>query len=201
MGLSKRHRWSIGAGPGCVYLISEIKYLGLLSERFLYIFRSRTYIIHSMFVIFVADAYNSFAGLAGIIHILKSATKRIVDLNGYACLSMRGLTPWRRTCIVARGAPNFAQSPLAQATMERGLTTPAGSHGARRIRERVPRLLRCTGYLLGRRHEGRWPCLSAALDAALSRPSPALIRKGRLPNIMAARRRTAAELLNASSNA
>jgi membrane-associated phospholipid phosphatase len=65
-------------GPGCVYLISKIKYLGLLSERFLYIFRSGTYIIHSMFVIFVADAYNSFAGLSGIAHILKTATERLI---------------------------------------------------------------------------------------------------------------------------
>jgi membrane-associated phospholipid phosphatase len=66
-------------GPGCVYLISKIKYLGLLSERFLYIFRSRAYIIHSMFVIFVADAYNLFPGLQGIIRFLKWASKRLIN--------------------------------------------------------------------------------------------------------------------------
>jgi undecaprenyl-diphosphatase len=65
-------------GPGCVYLISKIKYLELLSKRFLCIFRARTYIIHSMFVIFVADSYSSFAGLAGIVHILKSAIERLI---------------------------------------------------------------------------------------------------------------------------
>jgi undecaprenyl-diphosphatase len=65
-------------GPGCVYFISKIKYLGLLSERLLYMFRSRTYIIHSMFVIFVADAYNSLAGLSNVVHILKSAHERLI---------------------------------------------------------------------------------------------------------------------------
>jgi len=37
-------------GPGCVYLITKIKYLDLLVARLLFIFKSRTYIIDSMFV-------------------------------------------------------------------------------------------------------------------------------------------------------
>ena len=65
-------------GPGCVYLISKIKYVGLLSERLLYIFRSRAYIIHSLFVIFVAEAYNLFPGLSGIVDILKTAYERLI---------------------------------------------------------------------------------------------------------------------------
>ncbi len=65
-------------GPGCVYLITMIKYLDILAQRVLDIFQSRTYIIHSMFVIFVADAYNLFPGLRGIVHILKSVSERLI---------------------------------------------------------------------------------------------------------------------------
>jgi membrane-associated phospholipid phosphatase len=65
-------------GPGCVYLVGKIKYLGILSERLLYIFQSRTYIVHSMFVIFVAEAYHSFPGLQSIVRILKSASEHLV---------------------------------------------------------------------------------------------------------------------------
>jgi Winged helix-turn helix len=36
-----------------------------------------------------------------------------------------------------------------------------GKGGARRVRERVPRLLRRPGHFLRRQHEGRWPHLSA----------------------------------------
>src|SRR6202007_2229234 len=39
--------------------------------------------------------------------------------------------------------------------------------GARRVGERVPRLLRSTGHLLCRNAEGRWPDLSADLHRYL----------------------------------
>jgi hypothetical protein len=66
-------------GPGFVYLITKIEYLDILAERLLYIFKSHTYIIDSMFVIFVADAYNLFPGLQGIIHFLKWASERLIN--------------------------------------------------------------------------------------------------------------------------
>jgi membrane-associated phospholipid phosphatase len=62
---------SLVLGPGCVYLITKIKYLDILAERGLDIFKSHTYIIDSLFVIFVADAYDLFPGLRGILDILK----------------------------------------------------------------------------------------------------------------------------------
>ena len=65
-------------GSGCVYLITKIKYLGTLIERFIYMFKNRTYIIDSLFVIFVADAYNLFPGLQGIVHMLRKGGERLI---------------------------------------------------------------------------------------------------------------------------
>jgi membrane-associated phospholipid phosphatase len=58
---------SMVLGPGSVYLFNKIRYLGTLMERALKLFEYRMYIVHALLLVFLADAYNSLAGLQGLV--------------------------------------------------------------------------------------------------------------------------------------
>ena len=57
---------SLVLGPGFVYLFNNIPYLKTLFERALSLFENRMYIVHALFFLFLADAYNLFVSLQSI---------------------------------------------------------------------------------------------------------------------------------------
>jgi undecaprenyl-diphosphatase len=72
---------SLILGPGFVLLVGRNKYVVALFERLLDLFRSAQYIVHGLFFIALAEAYNLFAGLRHILNGLEMIGKRLIGLH------------------------------------------------------------------------------------------------------------------------
>jgi undecaprenyl-diphosphatase len=66
-------------GPGCVYLIAKNRYILMFFDRILNVFQSTEYILNGLFFIFLAEAYDLFPGLQGIVKGLILVGKRLVS--------------------------------------------------------------------------------------------------------------------------
>jgi undecaprenyl-diphosphatase len=72
---------SLVLGPGCVFLIGMNTYVVASFERLLNLLQSRQYIIHGIFFIALAEAYNLFAGLRHVLNGLAMIGKRLIGLH------------------------------------------------------------------------------------------------------------------------
>jgi len=67
-------------GTGCFFLIARNRYVVISCERLLNQFQSTEYLVHALFFIVMAEAYNLFPGLQGLAMGLLMIGRRLTAL-------------------------------------------------------------------------------------------------------------------------